>query len=67
MQASQKEWWQVNEADVQHFLNLVSDPVIEAFHIHDVCRKSSDRFLLAMVFVYFKKGYLTFYLKNIYI
>ena len=52
-----KEWSQVSALDVQRFLDLVlNDPVIDSFHIHDVCMKSSDRYLLAMVFVYFKKG-----------
>ena len=52
-----KEWSQVNTSDVQRFLDLIlSDPVIDSLHIHDVCMKSSDRYLLAMVFVYFKKG-----------
>ena len=52
-----KEWSQVSALDVQRFLDLIlNDPVIDSFHIHDVCMKSSDRYLIAMVFVYFKKG-----------
>ena len=55
---SKKEchWTQVSTADVKHFLNLLSDPVIKAFHTHDTCCLSSDRYLLGMVFVYFKKA-----------
>ena len=35
---------------------MLSDPVIKAFHAHDTCCLTSDRYLLAMVFVYFKKA-----------
>ena len=55
---SKKEchWTQVSTADLKHFLNMLSDPVIKAFHAHDTCCLTSDRYLLAMVFVYFKKA-----------
>ena len=56
--SSKKEchWTQVSTADLKHFLNMLSDPVIKAFHAHDTCCLTSDRYLLAMVFVYFKKA-----------
>ena len=56
--SSKKEcdWTQVSRADLKHFLNMLSDPVIKAFHAHDTCCLTSDRYLLAMVFVYFKKA-----------
>ena len=56
--SSRKEchWTQVSTADLKHFLNMLSDPVIKAFHAHDTCCLTSDRYLLAMVFVYFKKA-----------
>ena len=49
-------WSQVSSADLKHFLSLLSDPVIKAFHAHDTCCLVSDQYLISMVFVYFKKA-----------
>jgi speedy protein len=56
---SKDKWHHVHEADINRFVQLVTtDPVIQAFHAHDVCCQSSDKYLLAMVFVYFKRAQL---------
>ena len=46
--------------DVTHFICVLNDPVIQAFHLHDQCNVISDRYLLAIVFTYFKKAKLSY-------
>jgi len=48
------------EAKRKQFIELLTtDAVILAFHAHDVCFMSSDRYLLAMVFIYFNRSNLS--------
>ena len=35
---------------------ITTDSVIQAFHAHDVCCLSSDKFLLTMVYIYFNRA-----------
>lgn len=38
------------------FVNLLKNPVIEAFHAQDVCNMSSEQYLIAIVFSYFVRS-----------
>lgn len=38
------------------YVNLLKNPIIEAFHIQDACYLSSDNYLLAQVLVYFVRA-----------
>ena len=51
-----RNWFEIHEADCQKFLEVLEDPVIKAFLFQDACYVIADRYLLAMVFVYFRKG-----------
>lgn len=45
--------------EVVRFFTLLDDPVIQDFLVHDACYRVSDRYLLAMVFTYFKRAHLS--------
>lgn len=46
----------LTSAKLRAYVKLLKEPIIEAFHIHDVCCLSSDSYLLAIVFVYFVRA-----------
>nr|XP_039252671.1 speedy protein A-like [Styela clava] len=45
--------------EVVRFFTLLDDPIIQDFLVHDICYRVSDRYLLAMVFTYFKRAHLS--------
>ena len=47
----------VKESDRDAFLNLINkDTILKAFFLQDSCFRICDKYLLAMVFVYFKRA-----------
>ncbi|XP_051941808.1 speedy protein A [Hippocampus zosterae] len=49
----------VQQEEMTSYLNLFDDDLIHDFLLMDCCCKMSDKYLLAMVFVYFKRSSLT--------
>ncbi len=50
----------VSDTDCRAFLNLINnDSVLRAFFLQDTCCRISDKYLTAMVFVYFKRARLS--------
>ncbi|ELT95767.1 hypothetical protein CAPTEDRAFT_223231, partial [Capitella teleta] len=49
----------VQRSEVDAFFKLLGDPLIEDFLSRDICRLVSDKYLLAMVFAYFKRACFT--------
>ncbi|CAH1791821.1 unnamed protein product [Owenia fusiformis] len=46
----------VKSREMQAFFRLLDDTVIHEFLMRDLCRRISDKYLLAMVFAYFKRA-----------
>lgn len=51
-----KKQFIVEKKELRAYFRLLEDPLVYEFLCNDICRRISDKYLLAMVFAYFKRA-----------